>query len=178
MAIIFNGSEKPTLGVEIELQLIDPETKNLAQCAPAVLKYFKDSPSIKPEIICSNIEVITGVCQDIKEVESDLTNSLEKLQKVCKKEGCEVASAGTHPFAQWGEQGITDSERYHALLDRLQFPVRMLIIFGLHIHVGIPSGEKVIAISNAMTTFIPHFLALSASSPYWNNQDTGLASSR
>ena len=89
-----------------------------------------------------------------------------------------VACAGTHPFSKWGEQRITESERYHRLVDQCQWPARRLMIFGVHVHVGIVSGEKAIAISNGLTTYLPHLLALSASSPFFNAADTGLASCR
>jgi carboxylate-amine ligase len=92
--------------------------------------------------------------------------------------GLELLCAGTHPFANWAEQDITPNERYHRLVDEVQWPARRMAIFGIHTHVGVRSGEKAVAIANALTGYIPHFLALSASSPWFEGRDTGLASSR
>ncbi len=178
MKIIFNGSPNPTLGVELELQIIDPETKNLVSGAQQILSRTNNESHIKPELIQSTIELNTDICANISAVRMDLTERLDELIKVCDELGYELASAGTHPFSKWDEQDITPIDRYHMLVDRCQWPARRLMIFGLHVHVGVPSGEKAIAIFNSLTTFIPHLLALSASSPFFDASDTGLASTR
>ena len=178
MKITFNGSPGPTLGVELELQLLDPETKNLVSGAPRILERLGDDAHIKPELIESTIELNTAVCRDVGAVRRDLEQRIGQLLAVCDELGYEVASAGTHPFAEWSEQRVTAKERYTMLVDRCQWPARRLMIFGLHVHVGIQSGEKAIAVFNALTTYLPHLLALSASSPYFNSLDTGLTSCR
>lgn len=178
MKINFNGSPNPTLGVELELQIIDPETKNLVSGAQQILEQTQNDTHVKPELIQSTIELNTDICSNIAAVRMDLTERVHELIKLCDELGYELASAGTHPFAQWAEQEITPKERYHMLVDRCQWPARRLMIFGLHVHVGVPSGEKAIAIFNSLTTFLPHLLSLSASSPFFDKCDTGLASTR
>ena len=178
MRIAFNGSPRPTIGVELELQLLDPETMNLVAGAPAILARTADVSHVKAELIESTIELNTDVCEDIAAVRRDLTERIDQLLAVTDELGYQVACVGTHPFSKWAEQRITDSERYRRLVDQCQWPARRLMIFGVHVHVGIESGEKAIAISNGLTTYLPHLLALSASSPYFNGADTGLASCR
>ena len=178
MKIRFDGSPGPTLGVEVELQLLDPETKNLVSGAPRIIERRPGDAHIKPELIESTIELNTGVCRDVAEVRRDLAQRIGQLLAVCDELGYEVASAGTHPFAEWSEQRVTSKERYNTLVERCQWPARRLMIFGLHVHVGIESGEKAIAVFNSLTTFLPHLLALSASSPFFNSLDTGLTSCR
>ncbi len=178
MAITFNSSPKPTIGVELEIQIIDPETRNLVSGAPAILELNQGKSWVKPELIQSTIEINTGICETAAEVRRDLSEKLDELRRQCDKLGLAIAMAGTHPFASWADQTITPNERYQMLVDRVQWPARRLLIFGLHIHVGVCSGEKAIAIFNSLTTFLPHLLSLSASSPYWMGEDTGMASAR
>ena len=178
MKINFNGSPNPTVGVELELQILDPETKNLVSGAQQILAKTDYPDHVKAELIQSTIELNTDVCSNISAVRTDLTERLNSLLSLCDQLGYEVACVGTHPFAKWSEQDITPQERYHALIDRCQWPARRLMIFGLHVHVGIESGEKAIAIFNSLSTFIPHLLALSASSPFFDAADSGLASTR
>ena len=178
MRIAFNGSPRPTVGVELELQLLDPETKNLVAGAPAILQRTADVSHVKAELIESTIELNTDVCEDVAAVRRDLTERIGQLLTVTDDLGYQVACVGTHPFSKWVEQRITDSERYRRLVDQCQWPARRLMIFGVHVHVGIESGEKAIAVSNGLTTYLPHLLALSASSPFFNDADTGLASCR
>lgn len=178
MRIAFRGSPRPTVGVELELQLLDPETMNLVAGAPAILERIADKSHVKAELIESTIELNTDVCEDVAAVRRDLSGRIEQLLAVAGELGYRVACAGTHPFSRWAEQRITDSERYRRLVDQCQWPARRLMIFGVHVHVGIESGEKAIAVSNGLTTYLPHLLALSASSPFFNDADTGLASCR
>ena len=178
MRIAFRGSPRPTVGVELELQLLDPETMNLVAGAPTILRRIADRSHVKAELIESTIELNTDVCEDVAAVRRDLSGRIGQLLEVADELGYQVACAGTHPFSRWVEQRITDSERYRRLVDQCQWPARRLMIFGVHVHVGIESGEKAIAVSNGLTTYLPHLLALSASSPFFNDADTGLASSR
>ena len=178
MKIAFAGSPNPTVGVELELQIIDPETMNLAPGAPAIIEHSADPKHVKAELIESTIEVCTDVCADIAEVRSDLTTRVGRLLEVADDLGYEIACAGTHPFSRWGQQTITPQPRYHRLVEKCQWPARRLMIFGLHVHVGIESGEKAIALFNSLTTYLPHLLSLSASSPFFARADTGLASCR
>ena len=178
MKIAFNGSPGPSLGVEVELQLLDPETRNLVSGASRIIEHEAGDAHIKPELIESTIELNTAVCRDVAAVRRDLEQRIGRLLAVCDELGYEVASAGTHPFAEWSEQRVTSEDRYTMLVDRCQWPARRLMIFGLHVHVGIESGEKAIAVFNALSNYLPHLLALSASSPFFNGLDTGLTSCR
>ena len=178
MRIAFRGSPRPTVGVELELQLLDPETMNLVAGAPTILRRIADRSHVKAELIESTIELNTDVCEDVAAVRRDLAGRIGQLLAAADEVGCRVACAGTHPFSRWVEQRITDSERYRRLVDQCQWPARRLMIFGVHVHVGIESGEKAIAVSNGLTTYLPHLLALSASSPFFGDADTGLASCR
>jgi carboxylate-amine ligase len=178
MALDFNSSPRPTLGVEVELQLIDRETRALTQAAPKLLEVFPDSTWVKKELLQSTVEINTEVCENIGEVESDLSGKLTKVRDVCDGLGVALVGAGTHPFSLWEDQSVSEDERYHRLVDRVQWPARRLLIFGLHVHVGVPSGEMSIALTNHLEFWLPHLLALSASSPFWEGKDTGLASAR
>ena len=178
MKITFNGSPNPTLGVELELQILDPETKNLVSGAPRILERANGDTHVKPELIESTIELNTDICATVGDVRRELGERLHQLLTMCDDLGYELASVGTHPFANWSEQHVTPKERYLRLVDRCQWPARRLMIFGLHVHVGVQNGEKAIAVFNALTTYLPHLLALSASSPFFNGSDTGLASCR
>ena len=178
MEITFNGSPGPSVGVELELQIIDPETKNLVSGASRIIERSHDEQHVKPELIESTIELNTNVCQNVAEIRRELTTRVGQLLTVCDDLGYELVSAGTHPFAEWSEQQVTPKDRYQMLVDRCQWPARRLMIFGLHVHVGVENGEKAIAVFNSLSSYLPHLLALSASSPFFDNLDTGLASCR
>ncbi|MEM1095444.1 MAG: glutamate--cysteine ligase [Bacteroidota bacterium] len=176
--IPFNGSPEPTLGVEIELQIVNPDTLNLHSGSLAIMDEVGDHPRIKPELTQSTIEVITGICKTPAEARADLETSLKTLYEISDREGFSFVSAGTHPFGRWADQTIYPNERYNHLVERIQWAARRLNIYGIHVHVGVPSGECCIAVSNALTTFLPHLLALSASSPFVDAEDSGLDSCR
>ena len=153
--ITFNGSPEPTLGIEVEYQIIDPETGELASGGPAILEAFGQPAYAKPELLQSTVELNVGPCKDVAEACDSLTSRLTALNAVATKLGYGLIAAGTHPTSHWEAQHITDAERYRSLLDRMQWPARRLMIFGVHVHVGVSSGEKAIAISNSLTTFLP-----------------------
>ena len=176
--IYFNQSPKPTLGVEAELYTVSKDTFNLCSGAPAILDTFADDIHVKEELLECIVEVNTGICNDVAEVRSDLAKTIVKVQKVANENDMELVSIGTHPFALWKDQTITKSHRYIDFMERMQWPVRRLIITGLHVHVGVESGEKAIAITNGMTRYIPHLIGLSANSPFFDSELTGLASTR
>ena len=183
MDILFNASEGPSLGVEVELQLVDRESRDLKSGASEILRRLEKErgephPKAKNELIESNIEFITDVCSTVAEARADLEATLAEVMPVADGLGLGLLCAGTHPFADWSAQDITPNERYNRLVEEVQWPARRMAIFGIHTHVGVRSAEKAIAIANALTAYIPHFLALSASSPWFEGRDTGLASSR
>ncbi len=177
--IPFTPSPDPTLGVEIELQIVDPVTFNLKQGSVDLLdRLGGEHPKIKQELTQSTIEVITGICDDVAGCVTDLGGSLRELYDLGDELGLAFSSAGTHPFGQWRDQKIFPNDRYQSLVDKIQWPARRLLIYGLHVHVGVSSGEKAIAVSNALASYLPHLLAVSASSPFVDFEDTGLASTR
>ena len=183
MDILFNASAGSSLGIEVELQLVDRESRELRSGASQILQRLEAErgeahPKAKNELIESNIELITGVCSTVAEARADLEGTLGEVVPVAHELGLALLCAGTHPFSEWSAQEITDNERYHRLVDEVQWPARRMAIFGIHTHVGVRSAEKAIAIANALCGYIPHFLALSASSPWWQGRDTGLASTR
>jgi carboxylate-amine ligase len=135
-------------------------------------------PKIKHELMESNLELITGVCETVAEARVDLETTLGDVVPVAAGLGLALCCAGTHPFSDWADQRITRDERYERLVEEMAWPARRLNIFGIHCHVGVRSAEKAISIANAASAYIPHLLALSASSPYWMGKDSGLASIR
>ena len=182
MRIPFESSERSSLGVEWELQLVDRETRQLRSGATQILTAMSpdggEHPKAKHELLQSTVEVITGICGTVEEAMTDLQATVDDVRTEADRLGLGLMCAGTHPMTDWSTQELSPNPRYTALLDKMQWLARQLQIFGVHVHVGVRSPEKVIPIVNALTTYIPHFLALSASSPYWIGHDTGLASAR
>jgi carboxylate-amine ligase len=182
--IHFAASPRPSVGVEMELALINPESRELVKGAHELLIEMGEGhpdgihPKAKAELLQSTIEIITGVCQTIGEARADLTATLDEVTGYTERAGLLLMCAGTHPFSDPVHQEITPNERYSRLVDEMQWPARQMQIFGIHVHVGVRSGEKAIAMVNGLSSYIPHLLALSASSPYWMGHDTGLASCR
>jgi glutamate---cysteine ligase / carboxylate-amine ligase len=179
MSLIFHPSERLSIGVEIELQLIDPKTKDLEPAVPQIMAELGgEDANIKPEAFPSMIEINTGICNDVNDARRDLGSGLRRLREICDTLGVELASAGTHPFALYNDKRIYPLKRYQNVLDRNVWLAQRLLIFGLHVHVGMRSGEHAVAMTNGLLPYLPHLLALSASSPYWQGIDTGLASAR
>ena len=184
MAISWNPSRGATLGVEWELQLLDTSTRMLRQDAGEVLAALpglteeREHPKIRHELMQSTVEVVTGVCSTVSEVKDDLSATIAQLERITGRRGTMLACAGTHPVSDWRDAKMAPIQRYAELVEQMQWLVRRIQTFGVHVHVGIRDGSKAIPIVNALAGYLPHFLALTASSPYWNGQDTGLASSR
>ncbi|GAB2482547.1 glutamate--cysteine ligase 2 [Jatrophihabitans fulvus] len=183
MHIDFSPSERTSLGVEWELELVDLDTRELTGASDALLAAISpegdgEHPKAKHELFQSCVEVITGICQTVAEARADLAGTVGELQAIAADRNIGLMCSGTHPMTDWSTQRITENERYHALIERNQWMARQLQIFGVHVHCGIRGNEKAIPIVNALLQYLPHFLALSASSPYWIGSDTGLASYR
>ena len=178
MYIKFNAAPGYTVGVELEVQTISPRTGELVPGAGVILSKLSGEVLFKPELFSSTIEINTPVCKDLKDLEKSLCNNLHKLQDIAEENDLNILISGCHPFSNWQQQQITHLERYQNLLHRIQWPVRQFLIFGLHVHVGIDNADKVIYVMNRMTNYLPHLIALSASSPFWNGFDTGLATTR
>jgi len=181
--IPFRSSERASLGVEWELQLVDRDTRELSPGANEILEQLRpegaeEHPKAKHELLQSTVEIITGVCTTVREAKADLAGTLAEVAAVAEERNLGLMCAGTHPFTDWQSQLISPKERYLELVERMQWMARRMQIFGVHVHVGVRAPEKAIPIVNALCQYIPHFLALSSSSPFWVGCDTGLASSR
>jgi carboxylate-amine ligase len=183
MRIDFAESQRTSLGVEWELELVDLDTRELTSASDAILAAISpngdgEHPKAKHELLQSCVEVITGICQTVAEACADLAGTVAEVQKAAAERNVGVICSGTHPITDWTTQRVTDQERYLQLIERNQWLARQLQIFGVHVHCGIRSPEKAMPIVNALLGYLPHFLSLSASSPYWIGADTGLASYR
>ncbi len=184
MQIPFSSSTSSSLGIEWELQLVDQQSRELRGEATAILDELRakigerDAAKAKHELFESTVEVITGVCGSVGEATADLAGTVSVLRDLAERRGVGLMCSGTHPISDYAGQRITDDNRYSRLVNQMQWLARRLLIFGVHVHVGVRSPDKAMPIVNALMAHIPHFLALSASSPFWLGGDTGLASSR
>jgi carboxylate-amine ligase len=176
--IDFAGSPRPTLGVEWEFALIDAQTRDLSNEAAAVIADVGESPHVHKELLRNTIEVVTGICDTVDEAMVDLRSTLRGAREIVHERGMELFCAGTHPFASWSAQQLTDGRRYAELIKRTQWWGRQMLIWGVHVHVGVSSAHKVMPIISSLLNHYPHLLALSASSPFWAGDDTGYASNR
>jgi carboxylate-amine ligase len=177
----FGKSDPYTLGVEEEYMLLDPETFDLVQHIDTVLAAIEGhelEARINPELMQSVIEIATPVCRTPSDIENQLRQLRGYVGGVARDLGFRVGSAGTHPFSLFERQRITARDRYHQLVDQIQYIARRELIFGLHIHVAIDDPEKAIQVVNGLLSQLGHLLALSASSPFWRGEPTGLRSSR
>jgi carboxylate-amine ligase len=184
VAIDFNASRGATLGIEWELQLIDAESRQLRQDAREVLAALpglsEDGrfPKIRHELMESTVEIVTDICHTVGQAKTDLATTIAALRPVVESRGIALACTGTHPISDWRDAVMAPVQRYAELVEEMQWLARRIQTFGVHVHVGVRHVDKAIPIINALSAYLPHFLALTASSPFWNGHDTGLASSR
>jgi carboxylate-amine ligase len=180
--LVFNSCDHPTVGVEIELGLVNAQTMALSSSVEALLERLPPSngelKSYKPELMQCCIEINSDVCNTIAEAERDLREKIVALEGVADGLGLALWWGGTHPFSLWQNQQVTPNERYIDLVGLLQEMARRLVTFGLHVHVGVDSGDKAVMICDRIMQHLPTFLALSCSSPFWERRDTGLQSAR
>ena len=176
--IAFAKSDLLTLGVEIEIQLINPKTLGLTGRASELLRACDKNERVEAEFFQSTIELKTGICRSAHDAASTLAPDLRDLLKTAGALEIGLCTTGCHPFARYSDCLITEGERYRELIDRHQWLTRRMTVYGLHFHLGMTSGEDCIRYQNSFLPFLPHLLALSASSPFWQGQDTGLASCR
>jgi glutamate---cysteine ligase / carboxylate-amine ligase len=169
-----------TLGIEEEFQIIDPESRELRSHITEMIEEGRMilGEQIKPEMHQSMIEIGTGICANIQEARADLVRLRKTVSALAESKGLRIAAASTHPFSNWKDQKITPDLHYEALLDEMQIIAQSLLIFGMHVHVGIEDREAQIHLMNAARYFLPHVLALSTSSPFWLGVETGLKSYR
>jgi carboxylate-amine ligase len=182
--IEWNKSKGTTLGVEWEVQLIDGQTRMLRQDAGVVLAGLPglsetgEHPQMRHELMQSTVEVVTGICGTVAEAKADLARSLKDLQQTAMPHGIVLAASGTHAMSGWREGKVAPSQRYAELLEQIQWPARRLQTCACHIHVGLRDSRRVMPIINALAVYLPHILGLTAASPFWCGDDTGLASCR
>jgi carboxylate-amine ligase len=177
----FGQGDPYTLGVEEEYMLLDPETWDLVQHIDSVLAAVEGGEHegrLHAELMQSVLEVTTPVCRNAADVMRSLAQLRSHVADIARAEGCRFGSAGTHPFSLFERQRITARDRYHNLVDQLQYIARRELIFGMHMHVAVDDPEKAIQVMNGLLVYLPQMLALSASSPFWRGEPTGLSSSR
>lgn len=174
----FAKSEPYTLGVEVELQIVDRQTHEMAPVAPQLLSRWSGPATVQPEIFQSMLELSTGICRDASHAEADLRATAERLMPLARAMGVRFIATGTHPTARYQERKLFPADRYHGLIARNQWIARRLQIFGLHVHIGMSDPETAIAVQNELLHDLALLLAVSTSSPFWEGDATGLASSR
>ena len=170
-----------TLGVEEELMIVDSETLDLTNSIEEMLRALQDTGAagdVKPELMESVCEIATSPCRDAAEARTQLAELRSTVAEVAEARGLAIGAAGTHPFAMWEDQRIVRRPRYRDLIAGLQFVARQELIFGIHVHVGLDDPDKAIHVVNGMRVHLPVLLALSANSPFWRGQSTGMLSAR
>jgi carboxylate-amine ligase len=171
---------KFTIGIEEEYQIIEPETRELTSY---VQEFIEESrvvlrDQIKPEFLQSQVEVGSHICHSMQEARKELIRLRREVLRVAERSGLQVVAASTHPFSRWSEQEITPMERYLKHLEEMAYIASRLLVFGMHVHIGIEDPDLRIDLMDQARYFLPHLLALSTSSPFWHGIDTGLKSYR
>jgi carboxylate-amine ligase len=182
VAVDYRPSARPTLGVEWEFALVDSSTRDLSNTASElfdrVTASIGEQPQLHKELLRNTVEVVTGVCDSTAEAMADLAGTLRLVRPVARELDVDLYCAGTHPFAEWSTQLLTPGHRYEELIERTQWWGRQMLIWGVHVHVGVAHREHVMPIVSSLLNHYPHLQALSASSPMWSGTDTGYASNR
>ena len=176
----FASNATHTVGMELELGVVDAESQALVSGSTQLLEALPDNAAgeFKHELIQSCVEVISGVSPTVAHARDDLAAKLHQLEQVADNAGMQLWWGATHPFSRWEDQRVTENARYQNLVEMLQEMARRLVTFGLHVHVAVDSGDKAVMICDRIMQHLPTLLALSASSPYWQDRDTGLESYR
>lgn len=176
----FCSNSNHSVGVELELGIVDEQTQQLVSGCSKLLDRLPTECEgfVKSELMQCCIEVISGVCNNVSDARDDLSGKLRLVERAADAENMRLWWGATHPFGLWQEQQVTETERYHDLVQLLQELARRMITFGLHVHVGVDTGDKAVMICDRIMQHLPTLLALSASSPYWQSRDTGLHSHR
>jgi carboxylate-amine ligase len=185
VAVDFTSSPRPTVGVEWEFALVDKVTRDLSNTASELFETVHqreaavvDESKLHKELLRNTVELVTGICDNVGEAVDDLAGTMRVVRRAADALGVDLYSAGTHPFAQWSLQLLTPGHRYEELISRTQWWGRQMLIWGLHVHVGVRHRDQVLPIVSSLLNHFPHLQALSASSPVWSGQDTGYASNR
>ncbi len=183
MTVDFATSRRSTVGLEWEVMLADPVTGALVPRAPEVLAALADRIrgerfTVTGELLTNTVEVTSGVGTTVAEATHDIADAIAAVRTVTVPLGVELLCAGSHPFAQWFDQEVTDRTRYRTLIERTQWWGRNMMIWGIHVHIGVDDVRKVMPLIGALSCYLPHLQALSASSPFWAGERTGYASNR
>lgn len=182
MQIDFRSSPRPTLGVEWEFALVDRTTRDLVGRAPEVIETARsrlaDPDRLHAELLRNTVELVTGVCATVGEAMEELREAHRVVAAAAAEHETDLFGAGAHPFAAWSAQELSPGHRYAELINRTQWWGRQMLIWGVHVHVGLPEVGRVMPVLSALLNYFPHLQALSASSPIWAGQDTGYASNR
>ena len=183
MTVPFATSARSSVGLEWELMLADGATGDLVPRGPDVIDVLEERTALERytvtgELLTNTVEVTSGIGDTVAAAVDDIADAIASVRTVTNPMNVELLCAGSHPFAQWYEQSVTDKTRYHKLIERTQWWGRNMMIWGIHVHVGVDDVNKVFPIINALAVFLPHLQALSASSPFWAGERTGYASNR
>jgi carboxylate-amine ligase len=181
VAIDFPDSPRPTLGVEWEFALVDKHSRDLVNAASELFDLMAarhgSEPRLHKELLRNTVELTTGICETVDGAMTELAEMIAKVRPLADELGVDLYSAGTHPFAAWSHQLLTAGHRYEELIARTQWWGRQMLIWGVHVHVGV-RRDQVMPIVSALLNWYPHLQALSASSPIWAGTDTGYACNR
>lgn len=183
MTVPFAKSARSSVGLEWEIMLADAQTGDLMPAAPDLLHSLEEASALERytvtgELLTNTVEVTSGVGSTVAAAVDDIADAIAAVRAFTDPHGVDLLCAGSHPFAQWYEQTVTDKTRYHKLIERTQWWGRNMMIWGIHVHVGVDDVNKVFPIINALALYLPHLQALSASSPFWAGERTGYASNR
>ena len=184
MEIPFGTSRRSNIGLEWELACVDHSSGELTPAAPQILAAVNPGgddgfPQVTAELLTNTVEVVSGPHDRVSAAVDDLLEMVSRVREVAEPLGVDLMCSGTHPFSQWFQQHVTpDNERYATLIDRTRWWGRQMMIWGVHMHIGVDDREKVWPIIHGLLAYYPHFQALSASSPYWVGESTGYASNR
>lgn len=176
----FHPSSESSVGIELELQILDRDTGDLCPGAVRLLAACAEEglEDVSAEFMQSQLEVKTGVCHSVAEVRETLFSLLHRVRIIANSLGYDLALGGTHPFNRAANSAVFPAERYQRIHDQMAWLTYQGLVFGLHVHVGVTGGDMAIGVMNTLVQYLPHLLALSASSPFWGGVDTGLASVR
>ena len=179
MDVNYGKGGRFTLGVEEELQLLNVDSFDLtSRYAEVFGEAARHDDQIKEELLQSTVEVATEPCRTVGEALAEAQELRRRAGEYADGHGVRILSSGTHPFSRYEHQEVTEKPRYVELVDALQWAIERQLIFGLHVHVGLESAEQAIHVANALRTWLPELLALSANSPFWHGRDSGLSSTR
>ncbi|MCY1138104.1 glutamate--cysteine ligase [Actinoplanes sp. Pm04-4] len=182
MGIDFAPSKRSRLGVEWEIACVDRRSGELSPAAPELLPHLggaESFPHVTNELLTNTVEVVSAPQRRVRDAVADLTRLVERVSELAEPMGVDLMSSGTHPFSQWFQQQVTPGKpRYDTLIDRTRWWGRQMMIWGVHVHVAVEDRRKVLPIIDGLLTYLPHFQALSASSPFWAGENTGYASNR